>query len=347
MNRTFIFLAFLLLSAIYIEGKPEAINELFEELVELNAQVKTSQFAVKNLVNQVRSESAEASRNSVTYENNVKLTCSTGQSDLQSFLTKLNGDMVAAKAGMESTNRQIAEDKAKSKKVYEENENNKRGHQQEVERQRDVQRTFRRHVAEAHRKLAVIQHVTNIIHDELLNANATGKRASLIQVTTVTEKLQELKTLVAKDEDTMFSHIVETLIEMATEQNLNDQDVLRNILAALNKLQSSMLSWMKNAKADNKKIRMINREENAARLKTIRNSEKLLADYAASDTLNRRTVEDLNIVYMTAGTAFHHKRREFNSYRVLCEDQYKLFAKLQMERKTFNSVVEGVFGKFN
>jgi len=333
MNKTFIFLAFLLLSANYIQGKPEAINELFEELLELNAQVKTSTYQVSNLFDQARSESMAASAYFATFENNSKMTCARLQSDFKSFMTKLSGDMVAAKAGMASTHRQMAEDKSKSAEVYKENQNNIRGHQQELERQRDVQKTFRQAVAEANRKLVVVKHVKNIINDELLNA--TRGKASLIQVTTVTKKLQELRELMAKDEDTMFSHIVETLIEMTTEQNLNDQGVLRNLLAALRKLRNSLRSWVEKATADNEKLRKISSEENAARLKTISNSEKLLADYAASETLNRRTLDELNNVVVLAEAALSRKTREFQGSEALCQHQSQLIEKIQKQGRSF------------
>lgn len=93
-------------------------------------------------------------------------------------------------------------------------------------------------VAETDNKLHVVKQLRDIIEDELVNP---GK--SFIQVKQFNEKLSNLQDLIKRSGDTLYTPIIETLVELASEQNFSDQKILQAILKNLKALETNLLQF--------------------------------------------------------------------------------------------------------
>jgi hypothetical protein len=322
MSRTFIFLTLLIVSSFCIEKNQNNVNEIIDELMELNslipnkAMYKKGDRSVKTLVHIQKVARKETSTFQLWY-GTVQRNCKAGTQYLSGFAAKLKGDLARARSASVRASANQNRVRELSMQLGHANLNLERS----KERVRRETAVYRRSRAEAHNKLMVIRHVRNIVVDELLNGKAP---ASLIQVNTINEKLQALKTMIEKDNDPMFSSMVETLLEMATMQNLNDQSTLKKLIASLNSLSQKLRSWLKSSKVSHKRIRMANRAAHAAMFKSINAYGKLIADHATRVVAAKRAVEEFNNSIFVLTRALQRKHKEGHVWTQLCEDQARV-----------------------
>lgn len=104
--------------------------------------------------------------------------------------------------------------------------------------------------------------LNDIITDELINPG------QFVQVNKFQEKLAELRTMLNSDSDSLYSPLVGVLVELATEENFADKDILQNILKNINNLKTSLNDFrakrqaeldsnMKNMKAETSNLAKI------------------------------------------------------------------------------------------
>jgi chromosome segregation ATPase len=93
-------------------------------------------------------------------------------------------------------------------------------------------------VAETDNKLGVVKQLRDMIEDELMNP---GK--SFIQIEKFNDKLATLQALIKKSGDSLYTPIIETLVQLASEQNFSDQKILQAILKNLKALETNLLQF--------------------------------------------------------------------------------------------------------
>jgi hypothetical protein len=332
--RTFVFLTLLLVSSICIENKPDSVNEIIDELLELNRVVLTPAQQVGRLVSQIMSSGKECANAFNSFYAKVKNNCELGSKQLKRFQAKIEGDLVTAKVGINAANARVTKNTAAVAKLTGQIKSARQTLKNAHKRHRMEQRAFRHTLAEAEGKLIAIRHVRNIVVDELLNAKSP---ASLVQVNTITAKLQELKTLVAKDNDSMFTTVVGGLLELVSMQNLNDQSILKKFLASLAQLSNRIRSWRKKAIKANHNIRKLNHATNAARLRSLRALGKLLVVARSSVVAAHRTVDELNNSVLFLNRVSQRKARGASHWASLCNDQARVANIFQTEHQNLGA----------
>jgi len=308
-------------SSYCIEKKADNVNQIIDELVELNKAVKTPAAKIGSVVSQIRAAGHDSAKAFGAFYAKVKSNCKAGNGYLKSFTAKLNGDMVSAKSGVNSANGRIKRSTTAAARLAKRLGSSKSALKRSHARQAKEARVFRQNLLEAEGKVVVIRHVRNIVVDELLNGKAP---ASLIQVNTITSKLQELKTMVEKDNDSMFSAVVGTLLEMVSEKNLNNQKILRKFLGALRKLKNRIVAWRKKALGNSRRIRRLSLASNAARLKSIRALGRLLVEARSSVVAAKRTIDELKNASGLISRALSRKATEVKNWGRLCADQKRV-----------------------
>jgi hypothetical protein len=304
-----------------IEKKGDNINEIIDELVELNKAVKAPVSHIGSTVSQIRAAAHASAKAFKAFYNRVDLNCKAGFGFIKSFTSKLNGDLVGVKAAINSAHARIKKNTAAVADFAKKLAANKAELRNSHKRHAIESRNFRHRLLEAGAKLTTLRHIRNIIVDELLNGKAP---ASLIQVNTISTQLKQLKTLVEKDNDTMFSSVVSALLELVSEKNLNDQVILRKFLASLNKLAHKIRAWRRSAIADHKKIRKLNRASNAAKLKSIRALGNLLVEARSEVVGATRAIDELNNAIFIINKALARKQKENKHWERICDDQKRV-----------------------
>jgi len=321
MSRTFIFLTLLFVSSFCIETKPDNVNQIIDELVELNKNVRSPASTIGALVSQISSAAHDSSVAFNSFYAGVNSNCKAGFKYLTSFEGKLTGDRVGAQSAINSAQTRIRQNRASASKLVVQVTAGKATLRNAHARMVKERAAYRVSLLEAEGKMTVIRHVRNIVVDELLNGKAP---ASLIQVNTITAKLQELKTLVEKDNDSIFATVVGTLLEMVTEKNLNDQKILRKFLGALSKLNNKIRAWRTATLKGNKAQHQLNKATARARLNSLRALGKLLVEARSAVVAGKRAVEDLRnaVALLTRGLA--RKVQEHKNWTQLCGDQARV-----------------------
>jgi hypothetical protein len=320
MSRTFIFLTLLFVSSYCIERKAANINQIVDELVELNKKIATPKDSIGTIVAQIGSAVRDSSRAFKGFYTDLQRNCASGQGYINDFANKLKGDLIAAQTGINDSNKAIAHSDKDAAEYAKQIKSGKAALRAAHVRHEKEKAAFAAVLMEADLKQLTIKHVRDIIEDELLN----GKAPTLLQVNTITEKLTELKGMLEKSNDNMFSVVVGSLLETISEQNLNNQTVLRNILNTLAKIRKNLLAWRKKAIATNKQIRKTAKQTAAARLKALRALGRLLVEARSAKTNAQRNIQELNAAVAHLNNALKRKTRELKHWNALCTDQARI-----------------------
>ena len=319
-----------------MENKPDSVNEIIDQLLELNKLVAPSPQHLSKLVYEIRAASQDTTQSFNSFYGEVKNSCKTAAEKLTSFSTKLNGDLINARDGINVANQSSEQSKATVTRLTQEVKDAKTALRDAKKRQDNERRASRALLREANEKLIALRHVRNIVTDELLNPPKAPQKMALIQVQDITSKLQDLKTLAVKGSDAMFTTVVTSLLSMATEQNLNDQNILRKFLEALHKLEENIRAWKMRTLQANKQIRSFNRKSNAEMLKSLRALGQLLIDARSAVVAATRTVDELNNAVTLLTKALSVKNKEAHHWFALCQDQDRIANLYRKEQETFS-----------
>jgi predicted nucleic acid-binding Zn-ribbon protein len=196
-------------------------------------------------------------------------------------------------------------------------------------------------VSETDSKLHVVKQLRDIIEDELINP---GK--SFIQVGRFQNKLKNLQGLIEKSGDTLYTPIIQTLVELASEQNFSDQKILQAILKNLQALQTSLQSFKKEKEtAMNVTLQNLKKQEE--------NLNGQLEDY---HHLEQRYVSDvheanqntqlLSTEIANLSSEIKRKQDELTNVVHLCNTEKDLFKagtqRLTLIRQDLNNAVNNV-----
>ena len=324
MNKTFLFVTLLFVTSYCIENKADSMNQIVEELVELNKQVAAPADKINAVVSQIINAATDSNTAFNAFYSGVKRNCDSGRTMINDFVAKLQGDKVAISAGVSESQSNIAK-ALKNAQGYEADikkakESLKNAHKRAAQEQREYERT----VQESHSKLIVVKHLRNIINDELVNAQqrksqGKGKKAMLLQVQTVTEKLTELKGLLEKSNDNMFAVVVSSLLQTVTEDNFSDQGTLHKILNAVRKISENVKAWQKKAADSNKSLRATHKKQMDSQLASLRALGKLLVEARSDKTNNERNIQELNGHTLVLENALKRKQRELQFFGNVCQ----------------------------
>jgi len=246
--------------------------------------------------------------------------CKIGSSYINDFSNKLKGDLLTANGAITKSEKHKVKAQKDLTKYSKEFKESKAAVRAAHIREEKEQRHFEKLLIEADNKLIVIKRVNDLIEDELLN----GKAPSLVQVNTVSEKLNELKTMLEKSDDSMFATVIGALLETVSLQNLSNQGILRNILSTLKKIKNNILAWRKKAIKDNKNVRKIAAKAMAAKLKSLAALGKLII-VAKSDIVQAtRNIEELKTAIAALNVVISRKARDLKHWNALCDNQAQI-----------------------
>lgn len=322
MSRTFLFLTLLFVTSYCVEKNSNTVNQIIDELVELNKSVRKGPASIGKVIGEIRAAAHNSAKAFNAFYSRVQNNCNAGNKYLNSFEVKLKGDAVVAQNGLNRANARIVKNKAALVRLGLQLANAKKSLKNAHIRQRQEKANFRNHLLEAEAKMTAIRHIRNIVVDELLNGKAP---ASLLQISSnLSNKLQELKTLIEKDNDPIFSTVVSSLIEMVSEKNLNDQGILRKFLKSLSKLNKRLASWRTKAIKDHNNLLKLNKINNAAKLKTIRAYGRLIVQARAAIGGAKRAIGEYQNALGLVNRALKRKGTEARQWNDLCKDQARI-----------------------
>jgi hypothetical protein len=303
-----------------MEKRADAVNQIIDELVELNKEL-THNAEIGRMVSQIRASLSNSAKIFNAFYKVVEKNCNAVHKSLDGFVKTLEGDKLSANSEASRLRTSIAKHQRNAVQFAKQLRNTKKALRSSLNRHSKEGKLFRGRKLEAENKLIVIRHVTNIINDELLNSN---KPASLIQVNTISSKLQELKNLIAYDNDAMFASVVSSLIEMSSEQNLNDQNTLNKLLNALRRLEAKINTWRTVALKDQRRIVRLNQVANAAKLKSIRALSKLVVEARSHITGSQKQMAEIanGLGLVVRGIA--RKLKEKVALKTVCDDQARV-----------------------
>jgi hypothetical protein len=339
MSRTFIFLTLLIVSSFCIERKADNFNQIIDELVELNSAIATPADKVARTIASIRAAANDSATAFSAFYTQVQANCASGRKQLANFASKLQGDLVNAQAGINSATKAAALNKKNAGRFQAQAAAARSALAKTHARQQKEAATYREQLLEAEAKMVVIKHVRNIVVDELLNGKAP---ASLLQVNTISSKLNQLKSMVEASNDSMFTTVVNSLIEMASEKNLSSQRILRKFLGALKKLNDKLKLWISTSAAENKKMNAINKANNAAKLKSVRALGRLLVEARSSVVAAARTIRELKNATTVLGRSIHRKSQEAHHWGRICAAQAKTMTVFRDARASLKAKVTQV-----
>jgi hypothetical protein len=297
------------------------MNEIIDELVQLNKDVRTSRSQIARLVSEIRNSNSKSEGSFSNFLNSVRARCTRGSTLMKDFVTQLTGDKTTAEVQIKNTQTRLGQFDKNIASTVKQINILETSISESQKRERKEARDFSNTLFEAEEKLQALRHIQNIVQDELLN---TGKGASLLQVKTISEKLQELKAKIEKDSDPMFISVITGLMELTSERNLNDQSVLKKFLSAVSKLAAKLNEWRVKATRDRKNLRKIQKLTRTQKKNVLRSQNLLLVEYRSNKAAALSAIEELNHAVQESNRSLNRKANEIKHWNANCQDQERL-----------------------
>jgi len=176
-------------------------------------------------------------------------------------------------------------------------------------------------VAESDSKLIIVKQLRDIIEDELINP--AGK--SFIQIGTFNEKLKDLETLIKKSNDPLYTPILETLVQLASEQNFSDQKILKAILKNLNALAANIRKFKKDLKASLKSTLITLKKQEENLIQQLQDYHHLEQRYTSDVVEANENTGILNEALLSLASEVAKKEGELRNIGHLCDTENKMF----------------------
>jgi hypothetical protein len=175
-------------------------------------------------------------------------------------------------------------------------------------------------VTETDSKLHVVKELRDIIEDELVNP---GK--AFVQISKFNEKLNNLQELIKKSGDNMYTPIIETLVQLASEGNFSDQRILQSILKNLHDLEVNLQKF-KTEREHDMKVNMKNHRAQEENLTSqlgdyMHLEQKYLSDIAEA----HQNISVLNTEILNLNTEITTKNEEAHNIAHLCNTENDMF----------------------
>jgi hypothetical protein len=335
------------------EAKASSTESIVSELVALNKLAGKSVGSITAIVGEIRAAAASDNAGLKALSGKIDSNCGRGKSKINSFLKRLAGDLAGDNSAINSAQTALKKLSKSIGKMTRDANAQQKGLENLAKR---VHKTAQSHEAvsvETGMKVDVIKRLRDIITDELLNAEtpsikkqapkATIKRANLnatapsrngsfIQIEEIRTTLIDLKEKMSKMEDkSLFSPLVETLMELCTEKNFSSQKILNKILSVLAKLSRNLQSFIKRHDIANRKISDLYDTQRKAKVSGLRALQKLLAASKQDVILNNQIIAHSSGAKGLIGTQIAKKNGELKHWNNICTMESKFFGTLKTD----------------
>jgi hypothetical protein len=236
MRTNFINLTFLLLLTFTLCSTSQYSN-IINQFIELNNELGNPREDVGVIISNVKNVITDEEKQEASNFNELSQLCNSAETLVNGAITKLGNDITESTKNLNEWKGVLESSTVQVKRT--EGNISETG-RKVAEGQDRIERTledFKVLATETDQKLNVVKTLRDIITDELLNHNGAH---SFVQLNKFTDKLNELKTMLNSESDSLYSPLVSVLITLASEQNFSDQAVLKKILENINNLENNL-----------------------------------------------------------------------------------------------------------
>jgi len=140
-----------------------------------------------------------------------------------------------------------------------------------------------------------------------------------------TKKLKNLQELVQRSGDTLYTPIIQTLVQLASEQNFSDQKILQAILKNLKELETNLRNFKAEKEKDlNVTLKALKaQEENLSG--QLDDYHKLEQRYLSDVAEANQNTELLNADLLNLSNEITRKQEELANIAHLCETENSMF----------------------
>ena len=218
----------------------KAFQEIMEDFVEVHNEANEDA-DVDTLLTNVKINIESSEKNYGKFLATFLLSCNNAKAKVATFVKGLENARLDAQNKIANTwTKQSVSARKQIKSAQDEALNTERRLESIRKEMTQIVVDFTVGVTETNEKLSVVKQLRDIIEDELVNP---GK--SFIQLSNFNQKLSNLESLIKKSGDTMYTPIIETLVQLASGQNFSDQGILKAILKNLNALEMNLTKFKK------------------------------------------------------------------------------------------------------
>jgi len=307
-----------------IENKIDSreFQEIIDDFVEIH-KIATSDVDVGMLLTNIKLTLDANQKSYKTFLDGFILTCNNAKHKLFNYVDSLKG-------AADETKRTANHWKESADKAYKDSaQNNKMLNQTRetlskvLEDMAQIIVDFHKGVSESDSKLIVLKQLFDIIEDELLTPSP-GK--SFVQLR-FHNKLENLQELVAKSHDTLYTPILTTLINLATEQNFSNQKVLKQILLNLRRLRINIEKYKAEKEmAMNEQMKVLKQEEENLESQ-IGDYQHLSERYVSVVVEAHQNMALLNRDFTNLKSEIERKNSELETVNHLCEEEDTMYKK--------------------
>lgn len=299
-------------------------STIINQFIELNNELGNPREDVGVVISNVKNVISDEEKQEANNFNELSQICISAETLVNGAITKLGNDITEStknlnewKAVLESSNLQVKKTESNISDTALKITNGQTRIEKTLE-------DFKVLATETDQKLIVVKTLRDIITDELLNNNGAH---SFVQLNKFTDKLNELKTMLNSENDSLYSPLVSVLITLASEQNFSDQGILKKILENINNLDNNL-----------KQFRVSRENAMNSELQTMRASQGNLGRIKSAYTnmraqsLSRRADAQHYIQFYT------NEITHFNAEKVRKNDELNLVKKIcEYERSAHNA----------
>ena len=196
-------------------------------------------------------------------------------------------------------------------------------------------------VSETDSKLNVVKQLRDIIEDELTNPGQ-----SFVQVKKFNQKLAGLEALIKRSGDSLYTPIIETLVQLASEQNFSDQKILSAIMKNLKELETS-LNLFKVERENSMNVTLKNLKAQQENLNgQLEDYHHLEQRYFSDVSEATQSTQLLNTEITNLSAEITRKTDELRSVTHLCNTENEMFSagtkRMELIRSDLSLAVEHV-----
>jgi hypothetical protein len=299
-----------------------AFQEIVDDFVEVH-KAASKEVDIGLLLSEVKITIQSGEKKAEELLSSFGLSCSNAKAKLNSFIKRLEEQRDDVKHQLANTwAKQLAKGRAGINESTSSLKKTSDSLASVRKQMTDIVIRYHAGVTETDNKLMVVKQLRDIIEDELINP---VPRHSFIQIEKFTQKLKDLQELVQKSGDTMYTPIIQTLVQLASQQNFSDQKLLNTILKNLKALEDSLLKFKKEKEHD-LDVTLVNlkaQEENlTAQLQDYHHLEQRYVSDVSEATTQTALLESQLLNF---ATEVARKQDEIRSLNHLCDTENEFF----------------------
>jgi chromosome segregation ATPase len=352
MNNLLFFISLIIISQAFStatsKSKLTTFENIITEFVNLATLTNQPKASVGAVVADIKTALTDSYNSGKAAFSTINQNCEIGTQKINAFLAKLNADLSSDNANVNEAKKNLVKIAASSaENTRQQNKANK--DLQDLEKSRESQNhLWEKTTIEAESKLNVIKRLRDLVTDELLNgpvAQPKVGKTALVQVNTFKTTLLELKEEMSKMEkldSTLYTPLIESLLELTTEQNFADQTILNKILQVLKKLENNLKNWRAKSQKSNEAINKTLAAQEKALNEQLNAFKKLELSAAQEKRLNEEFLEHSQgqIEHVNAQKA--KKTHELKNWTQLCVYEQNLARELAKQNAEANADVNKV-----